>query len=71
MMRIIDKLLIEAEGWNVLYILSYKGKTLGQPMDLLKAEAVLKQMSHCFKQLQIIPYHPKSVEPDNSRQQTG
>ncbi|UUZ91587.1 hypothetical protein LJK87_39270 [Paenibacillus sp. P25] len=40
------------------YILSYKGKTLGQPMTHEKAEIMLKQLSLCMNNLEIVAYKP-------------
>ncbi|CAG7652984.1 hypothetical protein ACFQI7_31080 [Paenibacillus allorhizosphaerae] len=41
----------------VLYILCYKGKSLGKPMEWSDAEVRLQQMSRCFNGLEIVPWH--------------
>lgn len=42
----------------MLYIICYKGKRLGKPMGLPEAEVYLNQLSRCFKDLEIVSWHP-------------
>ncbi|MCZ8514569.1 hypothetical protein O9H85_19505 [Paenibacillus filicis] len=53
------------------YILSYKGKTLGQPMNRDKAESKLKQLSLCMNNLEIVAYEPKQHIQSTLQKQIG